>query len=542
MVRDRRGQHLFAQGGLQAPIGQLELNHCLIILHFHHLGQALSLAGKPVGVDGDLDLAGGDFAPHATDQAAVGAAETAGANIVLAIAFVTLADRPAGGIAQQHAPRAGPRIAQRAERACRFLHNQVDISVTQPGDLDDAISGDGLVQGGLVSRCLSVQFLGLQFIQGGLGGPEGIQPHVLMLLRQGLAEDAHGGPLDALGVLQLLCDFQACHVGFRPLRCQGGRLTVDAQGPSVQAVVFQLDPQGQEVDRLHGEICGRHQYPLDLLAGFARGFQGQRHPLIHPRLGRTVPQRRTQQAQKGVEFLGGQQAAHGLAYLGGFRLLLEVPIPDRVRWGVDLTSNDPIGRLQEGRGCRGGIGTGLATRSKCQVVMDAEGAEAVVTGVRDVEHAAAESAHATHASTEATHASTEATHASTEATHAAHATAESSHTTHHSHAAHHAHPSAHRVRRHHKVGHRIDLEDEVGIGLLWGRDQQHFVFDDISQIQVAEQQAQGGSQRDPSQALRHRCATLDAQRLEGLVVQLDFDPVPILEIIHDFRERRVREV
>ena len=50
--------------------------------------------------------------------------------------------------------------------------------------------------------------------------------------------------------------------------------------------------------------------------------------------------------------------------------------------------------------------------------------------------------------------------------------------------------AAARVHRHHEIGHRVDLHDEVFRGLVLGRDEQHFILDQVGEVQIAQQQPQ----------------------------------------------------
>ena len=119
--------------------------------------------------------------------------------------------------------------------------------------------------------------------------------------------------------------------------------------------------------------------------------------------------------------------------------------------------------------------------------------------VGHVEHSAAHSAHhsATHSAAHAAHHS--ATHSAAHSAHHSAAHSAAAHSAHHStHSA--AHATAAGADRDDQVGDRIGLGDELVVGHVLGRDQQHFILDDIGQIQAAQHQPQGRAQRDAAAA------------------------------------------
>ena len=98
------------------------------------------------------------------------------------------------------------------------------------------------------------------------------------------------------------------------------------------------------------------------------------------------------------------------------------------------------------------------------------------------------------------------------------------------------------IDRHHQIGDWIDLDDQVFLGLLLGRDQEHFVFDEVGEIDVAEQQSQGGSQRNPRQVLGDRRVQIDARVFECLDVKFHRDALRIADLDDDIAERGFREL
>ena len=98
------------------------------------------------------------------------------------------------------------------------------------------------------------------------------------------------------------------------------------------------------------------------------------------------------------------------------------------------------------------------------------------------------------------------------------------------------------IDRHHQIGDWIDLDDQVFLGLLLGRDQEHFVFDEVGEIDVAEQQSQGGSQRNPRQVLGDWRVQIDARVFECLDVKFHRDALRIADLDDDIAERGFREL
>ena len=74
-----------------------------------------------------------------------------------------------------------------------------------------------------------------------VGDEQAQLPHVGLIVRPGLAEDPHGGPLDALDVADPLCGLQPGHVRFGPDRLDLGDLPEDLQRPLVQAEAIEVD-------------------------------------------------------------------------------------------------------------------------------------------------------------------------------------------------------------------------------------------------------------------------------------------------------------
>ena len=155
-------------------------------------------------------------------------------------------------------------------------------------------------------------------------------------------------------------------------------------------------------------------------------------------------------------------------------------------------------------------------------------------------HAAHAAAHASHHSPAhaATHAST---HASAHATtHAAHAHAATHSATH---SAAEAAEAAHHVvlDRQDEVGHRVDLggHELIALGLLRRGDEQHFVVDDVLQLQFVQEQPQGRAERNAPQVLSDRRFGIDAGVFQSGEVELDLDVRRVLEILDDVLQRRL---
>src|SRR4051812_13445483 len=50
-----------------------------------------------------------------------------------------------------------------------------------------------------------------------------------------------------------------------------------------------------------------------------------------------------------------------------------------------------------------------------------------------------------------------------------------------------------RINRQYQVGHRINLHDQILLGIFLGRDDQDFVLNDVGELQVLEHQPQRGA-------------------------------------------------
>ena len=144
-----------------------------------------------------------------------------------------------------------------------------------------------------------------------------------------------------------------------------------------------------------------------------------------------------------------------------------------------------------------------------------------------LEHAAA-AAHAAPAHTAATHAT---------ATHATHHPA--AHTTPHAttHAAAASHPHGDD-----EVSYRIDLDDHVLSSLLLGGDQHHLVLDEIREIDLAEEEPQRRTERHAGDVLRHGGVEIEPRVIEGFLVELDGDPLGILDLGDHVTERSLIEL
>ena len=90
-----------------------------------------------------------------------------------------------------------------------------------------------------------------------------------------------------------------------------------------------------------------------------------------------------------------------------------------------------------------------------------------------------------------------------------------------------------------EVRHWIDLHHQALLGLFLCGDKQHFVFDEIRQVDGAEQQSQGRPQRNARQVLRDRRVEVDARILERLLVEFDRDVVGVADLGDDIAERRL---
>ncbi len=131
------------------------------------------------------------------------------------------------------------------------------------------------------------------------------------------------------------------------------------------------------------------------------------------------------------------------------------------------------------------------------------------------------------------------------------ATHPAAHATTHAHAAVHAVGTAHAatglkrvharagVDGQHEVRDRIHLHHQALLGLFLCGDKQHLVFDEIRQVNGAEQQSQGRPQRNARQVLSDRRVEVDARILERLLVEFDRNVVGVADLGDDIAERRL---
>ena len=196
--------------------------------------------------------------------------------------------------------------------------------------------------------------------------------------------------------------------------------------------------------------------------------------------------------------------------------------PQMLRLG-DFGGQAHLARVADcgrGRGRRLRLGRGACRRRVA--------ARHALAGVGHLEHAPARSHPAAHA-----------------AAHAAHAA--------HAHAAHHAaraaeaaarleriHPRL-RVYRDHEVGHGIDLHDHRLGGLVLRGDHQDLVLDEVREVEVAQEQAQGRAQRDPRHALCDGRLQVEAGVFERLRVDLHRNALGVLDLGDHVAERRLGE-
>src|SRR5262249_26304746 len=72
-------------------------------------------------------------------------------------------------------------------------------------------------------------------------------------------------------------------------------------------------------------------------------------------------------------------------------------------------------------------------------------------------------------------------------------------------------------------------------------DQQHFVLDDVGQVQLFEHQTQRGAERNALQVTADGSIETYAGRFESFLVELNFDVVLLLEVVDGFVQRDVVE-
>ena len=99
-----------------------------------------------------------------------------------------------------------------------------------------------------------------------------------------------------------------------------------------------------------------------------------------------------------------------------------------------------------------------------------------------------------------------------------------------------------RIHGDHEVGHRVDLHDHRLGSLVFRRDHEHLVFDEIREVEIAEQEPQRGAERDARHVLRDGRFEIEARILEGLRVDLHGDALGVLDLRDHVAQRRLGEL
>ena len=98
------------------------------------------------------------------------------------------------------------------------------------------------------------------------------------------------------------------------------------------------------------------------------------------------------------------------------------------------------------------------------------------------------------------------------------------------------------VDREHEVGYRVDLDDEILLGLLLGGDQEDLVLDDVGQVDRSEHPLERRPEADAGKALGDGRVEIKAQVFHRAGVDLDRNPKLVLDRTLDVPQRRFVEI
>ena len=99
-----------------------------------------------------------------------------------------------------------------------------------------------------------------------------------------------------------------------------------------------------------------------------------------------------------------------------------------------------------------------------------------------------------------------------------------------------------RIDRQHEVGHGVDLDHQVFLGLFLGGDQQHLVLDDVGQVEGAEHPLERRPQADTREVLGDGRVQIEPHVFEGPAVDLDRNPKLVLDRLFDVSQGRLVEL
>ena len=499
---------------------------------------------------------GGDLADGAANEDSIVPWEGLGGHIALALSGIGRIRRD-GGIAQQRPSRGRPGSGLRADRSRRFLDKQVDVGIAVPGDFHLEIADERFVDRRLEGGSLLCLAGLTQLFDRRLGEPSGPCGDVALIGGPLMGEHARAGPAQRRHIVGPGGETHADRKCLAIRRIEPGYLLADADRLLQRSEPCQVVGERQELRGACGKISRREQSPLHFGLGLARRFECHRQGFIHPwfgmpggdggrdevgsvvvtalfaEIGRRDPQPCEPEREvalvasgpgRGVRLVGGLLCGSGAGReVAGDRAAEVRGLDDVGRQAcvAGAALRPALGGSGERFGLRGGaLGRGAAGLPS----LSDSG-----PGVGDLEHAAAAATDATahHAAAAAEAAALTAVDASGSAQAAAglkriDATL--------------------RIHGDHEVGHRVDLHDHRLGSLVFRRDHEHLVLDEIREVEIAEQQTQRGAERDARHVLRDRGFEIEPRVFEGLGVDLDGDALGVLDLRDHVAERRLGEL
>ena len=300
-----------------------------------------------------------------------------------------------------------------------------------------------------------------------------------------MRQHAGAGPTQGRDVIAAGCQRHRQGVGLAVCRVERRHLLADPDRLLGRAEAGEIVGQRQEFDRGGGEVGRREECPLDIGFRSTGRLERDGNCLVHPRLGMAGGDRRRDQIGCPIEAallaefsrrhakpcephcqipgIAGIRTARG--EVGFYRLPQVARLDNRSGQRNVLCGGVANGR----RRLHGSIPSDFFTEHGRLLAPADAGA-----GIGNLKHATA-----THAAATRPSGLEAAALAAVDATGTTESTAGLKRV-----------EAAARVHRHHEIGHRVDLHDEVFRGLVLGRDEQHFILDQVGEVQIAQQQPQ----------------------------------------------------
>ena len=293
---------------------QIDHDQRLVALDANLFGLPLFLIRPATDHGLGRDRVGLDLAADATNQRPVGSRKGLDHDIPLAVHASRI--HPTIRIGDQRS--AGHRSGGdgRADAARRFLHEQVDVGVAAPTDLENQIPHHGGRDVGLEGRGL-FGLAGLrEGVDRGLRQPGRPGDDHLLGCRPLVGQHAGACPAQGSRVAGSLGEGHGQRVGFAIGRIDPRHAAAHPQGLPVGPEPRQVVGELQQLRRTGCEIGTRQECSLHLTARPAGGLEGQRERLIHPRLRAAACDRRRDEFRGSVEIARRPEVSGRRPHLG----------------------------------------------------------------------------------------------------------------------------------------------------------------------------------------------------------------------------------